>query len=69
MESSRIRVDGMTCGGCVASVRRAVTALGGVSRVDASVADAVVTVDFDPRQTTLDAVKRAIEEAGFDVVK
>lgn len=69
MESSKIRVDGMTCGGCVASVQRAVNALGGVSRVDASVPDATVTVDFDPGRTTLDAVKRAIEEAGFDVVK
>lgn len=63
-----IGIEGMSCGGCVASVERALKALPGVSDVKVDLAARNATVDFDPAQTDLTQLKQAIEEAGYDVV-
>src|SRR5689334_14136676 len=64
METVTLKVNGMSCGGCVASVTRALKATPGVSdaivRLDAR--DATVT--FDPAQTGAGALRTAIENAG-----
>ncbi len=60
-----LTVEGMTCGGCAASVKRALQTLD---------ANADVNVDLTTKQVKvstkakLDAVKVAIEDAGYDVV-
>lgn len=60
-----LKVDGMTCGGCAASVTRA------LQRLDSS---AQVAIDLPTKsvkvETTaqLDQVKTAIEDAGYDVL-
>jgi len=61
------KVEGMSCGGCVASVERAVKAVAGVSAVEVRLADAEATVVFEPQQATVAAIRAAIEAAGFDV--
>jgi len=68
METITLKVNGMSCGGCVGSVTRALKATPGVSdavvRLDAR--DATIT--FDPARTNAAALKSAIESAGYDVV-
>ncbi len=61
----KLKVAGMTCGGCVKSVERAVTAAAPGARV---------TVDLESGEVAIDgaaakqAVVSAIEDAGYDVV-
>ena len=65
MDRITLKVGGMTCNGCVASVTRVVRALPGVTSADVSLADGSATVEFDPGRTTAEQIKRAIEMAGY----
>ena len=67
MEQTRINISGMTCGGCVASVQRVLTALPGVEKVEVSLENARATVDYDPAKADVAAMKQAISKAGFGV--
>jgi copper chaperone len=67
METVTIRVGGMTCAGCVASVQRVVRAVVGVERVDVSLDRGEAVVTFDGATTAPAAFKAAIAAAGFDV--
>ncbi len=60
-----LKVDGMTCGGCAASVKRAVQALDSNANVDINLSNKTVKVDTTIQ---LDAVKSAVEDAGYDVI-
>lgn len=68
MENVTINIDGMTCGGCGASVKRALENVTGVANANVSWTENCATVSFDPQQTNETALKQAIENAGFDVV-
>jgi len=59
-------VDGMSCGGCVASVTRAVSRLPGVQKVDVSLETSAATVEFDGAAVDASAIVAAIEAAGFN---
>jgi copper chaperone len=66
METLKIKVGGMTCGGCVASVRRVVQALPGIERVDLSLEQGEATVRYDASVASRTQITKAIETAGFD---
>lgn len=68
MKNVTLNVEGMSCSHCVNAVTKAVTALEGVSGVNVSLEGKTVTVDYDADQVSLDAIKEAIEEEGYDVV-
>ena len=68
MENVTLNVQGMTCGGCVASVTRVLKAVPGVSEVAVTLEPGVANVTFDPARTQATALRAAIEDAGFDVV-
>ena len=68
MESIKMNVQGMTCGGCVASVTRVLKAVPGVSEVAVTLQPGVASVTFDPARTRATALRSAIVDAGFDVV-
>ena len=57
-------VSGMTCAHCVAAVTEEVADLPGVRRVDVGLEDGVLSVDAAPPLSD-DAVRRAVEEAGY----
>ena len=69
MEKIEIKVEGMTCGGCVGSIQKALTARAGVAEVSGSVEDKTVTIDFDSAVIGQINLIEAIEQAGFDVIK
>ncbi|TCZ77846.1 copper chaperone [Paenibacillus albiflavus] len=66
MATVTLNVEGMSCGHCVNSVEGAMKQLGATGQVD--LANKQVTVTYDESQITLDAVKEAIEDQGYDVV-
>ncbi|HYI24430.1 MAG TPA: heavy-metal-associated domain-containing protein [Thermomicrobiales bacterium] len=55
----------ISCGNCVAKVQNAVSEIEGVSRVQASAETKFVDVDFDPEQTSVEAISDALAGAGY----
>jgi len=66
METTTIKVDGMSCGGCVKSVTGVLTALAGVAKAEVSLEQKQAVVEFDAGKVTRDQLKAVIEDAGFD---
>lgn len=58
-------VDGMTCGSCVASVKRALQALDGVTRIDVSLADRRARVQYVEGKVTPDSIVEAVRQLGY----
>ena len=67
MQKTILNVEGMSCGHCVAAVNKAVGALAGVANVEVSLQEKTATVEFDAAIVTLDEIKEAIEDQGYDV--
>ncbi len=67
MQTVILKVDGMSCSHCERAVKNAVGALGGVKSVTVSLKDKTVTVEHDPAQSSVEAVKAAIIEEGYEV--
>jgi copper chaperone len=68
MEKSVIKVDGMSCDHCVMTVKKAVTSLPGIDSVDVNLESGLVTIEYTPAQSSLDSIKNAIVEKGYEVV-
>lgn len=66
MKSVRIKVGGMSCQGCVKNVTGVLQALSGVRHVEVSLEEGDATVSFDPALVGEEALRAAIEDAGFD---
>ena len=66
METTLIKIGGMSCGGCVKGITGVLVALPGVVRADVSLEPAQAVVEFDPAQVAHVALVEAINEAGFD---
>jgi copper chaperone len=68
MEKITLKIEGMSCSHCVKAVTDAVSALAGVADVAVSLEDGSATFNYDAAVASLDAVRAAIEEEGYDVV-
>jgi len=66
METTVLKVAGMSCGGCVKSVTNVLTALPGVGKAEVTLLPGEAKVEFDPAQVTREAMARAIDDAGFE---
>jgi copper chaperone len=66
MQTETMNVTGMTCGGCVGKVTRALTALPGVGQVDVSL-PGKATVEFDEKLTSSERLHSAVTSAGYGV--
>jgi len=67
MNETQLSVTGMTCGGCVNSVQRVLTALPGVQRAEVSLTPGEAHVTYDPARIDRAALVQAIVDAGFGV--
>ena len=67
METTTLRINGMTCGGCVASVARVLRAVPGVAEAEVTLTPGAATVTFDAARTNVPALRVAVEAAGYDV--
>ena len=66
METTTLKVEGMSCGGCVKSVTNVLAALPGVSNADVSLENKNARVEYEPGRVTREDMKRAIVDAGFE---
>lgn len=66
METTHIKVGGMTCSGCAASVTRALQSVEGVDKVEVSLDAGQASVRYDPARVNETRLRSAIEDAGFD---
>lgn len=68
METAKIPVSGMTCMGCVSGVKRVLGGIAGVASAEVTLDPGQATVSYDPATTSLQSIKNAISDAGYDVV-
>ncbi|MFN0305055.1 MAG: heavy-metal-associated domain-containing protein [Burkholderiales bacterium] len=66
MEDAELKIDGMTCSGCVRSVTKALSMVPGVADVSVSLDDRLARVKFDPAKVNRAAIRQAVLEAGFE---
>ena len=64
MSTVTVKVSGMSCGHCAASVRQEVGALPGVSGVDVDIAEGTVTIS-SAALLPAEAIDAAIRQAGY----
>jgi copper chaperone len=67
METTTIKVEGMSCSHCVSAVTKAVGALDGVSDVKVSLEAGTAEVKYDSGKVSLDKIKAEIEDQGYDI--
>jgi copper chaperone CopZ len=63
MEHLNLKIDGMSCGHCVARVEKTLKKLDGVNvnRVDVGSADIL----YDPAKTPFAKIREALDDAGY----
>jgi len=64
---TKLKVEGMSCSHCEKTVKKAVSAIDGVSDVAVDLKNKTVTVSHD-ENVTFDMMKNEIEEQGYDVI-
>ncbi|WP_153146093.1 heavy-metal-associated domain-containing protein [Dechloromonas sp. H13] len=66
METSVIKVGGMSCQGCVKNITGVLTGIAGVASAEVSLEAGEARVAYDPQAVARSALVAAIEDAGFD---
>jgi copper chaperone len=67
MQTTVLKVKGMTCGGCVRSVKNVLESIQGVTSADVSLEKAQATVTYDPAKADANRMKEAVTDAGYQV--
>jgi copper chaperone len=67
METLTLTVTGMSCMGCVNSVKNLLSAVPGVGQVDIDLASGRVDIAYDAAQANADSMRQAIEDGGYGV--
>ena len=67
MKTEILNVTGMTCGGCVANVKRALGALPGVGNVEVSLPKHQAEVRFDENKLAVEQMRGALIGVGYGV--
>ena len=66
MQTLTLEIGGMSCGHCVAAVRKALEKVPGVKVDDVQIGRA--TVEYDPTKVQDTALREAVDDAGYEVV-
>ena len=67
MQTKSLDVKGMTCGHCKMSVEGALNKLDGVTAAEVDLGSGKVVVTYDETKISLDNMKEAVEDQGYDV--
>jgi copper chaperone CopZ len=68
MKHYQFRVEGMTCGGCVAAVKNVLSRQPGVSQAHLRVEIGSIELDLDEAVGSVESVRKAVEKAGYSFV-
>lgn len=66
MQTYKLDVKGMTCGGCTSSVQRAISGLDGVKKVDVTLQPGSATVEADPARITAQQIVSTLAGMGYE---
>ncbi|MGI6576619.1 MAG: copper chaperone CopZ [Eubacteriales bacterium] len=69
MKKVVLKVDGMSCSHCENAVKNAAESIEGVKSVSIDLAAKTVSIEYDSSTASLDAIRSAIEDQGYDVEK
>ena len=67
MAQITLKVTGMTCGGCVRSVKSVLESQAGVEAAEVSLETGQARVRFDPSRASAQQLRAAVEDAGYGV--
>ena len=67
MRKQVLDIGGMHCGSCAQRVEKALAGLEGVKAAYVNLATEKATVSYDPKLLDMDALRSAVEQAGFEV--
>lgn len=67
MENIELRIEGMHCTGCSARLQKVLANLDGVSNAEVSFEKGMANIEFNKKIITLDEIKNAIVDSGFEV--
>lgn len=67
MNTLSLSVTGMSCMGCVNSVKNLLSALPGVANIQIDLASGQVSLDHDPARTSRETICQAIRDGGYQV--
>ena len=67
METTTLKVTGMSCGGCVKTVTKVLQELPGVNQAEVSLERNEAVVGYDSSKVTRQDMQRVIDAAGFEV--
>ena len=65
LETITVKVEGMSCTACEVPVRDALAKSPGVLSADVSYQRGNARVEYDPKKTNIDQIKRAIDSTGY----
>ena len=68
METTTLKIGGMTCMGCVSSVTRVLTTAPGVTQANVTLDPPQALVQFDAALTNPAQLKSAVQGAGYDIM-
>lgn len=67
--SMEIKIGGMHCHGCAQNIGRALKLIDGVVKADVNFAESKANLEVAPGKVTREQLEKAIEKAGFSVLK
>jgi Cu+-exporting ATPase len=63
-----LKISGMTCATCVATIKKSISKQKGVANVNVNLGKETAQVEYDPSMIKLINLKRAITDAGYNVI-
>ncbi len=67
-KKAELKVAGMVCAACTASIEKALQSLEGVNLARVNLATEVATVEYDPGKLSLEDLELAVKDAGYEVL-
>lgn len=68
MTKKTLKIEGMSCGHCVAKVEKALTDLEGVETAKVNLDEKLAEIEYDDSKVGLEVLKIAVAEVGYTVV-
>jgi Cu+-exporting ATPase len=65
METSTLKLRGMSCASCASSIEQAIRDVPGVNECNVNFGMEQATVQYDPQKTNIKTIQDAVEEAGY----
>lgn len=64
-EKTTLKLEGMSCAGCASAIEKAINGVSGVETCDVNFGAEQATVAFNPEQTNVERIQKAVADAGY----